>query len=462
MAVLAEVGTGAATELIAGSLVASERGARCVHSVRVATKHPRLMPYRRLIAAVLVANLAVLVDRVHAGAWQLADGSALTALSTLTLVNLTVAVLVRNQSFLNALYGLAGRGSPSWPLWIRWSISKVHHVGGLHVGCAVAGTAWLGAFTGVAILTAVRFSGSVTGLTLALCLVLVGLLLVVTVCATSPVRMRAHNVFEQTHRWCGWSAIAVFWVLTVHLAVDGRGTSKPLVAVATDWHVWVLAILTASVAWPWLRLRRVPVTVIRPSSHAAIVHVDYGVRPRYASGVGISLGPLREWHAFATVTTPGQPGYRLLISRAGDWTGRFIDDPPSHVWVRGVPVVAPMAKVASMYRRVVYLVTGSGIGPCLGQILADRVPSRLVWSTRDPRRTYGDALVDEVEAIQPDAVIWDTTSHGKPDLLSLALESYAAFDAEAVLIVSNKPTTLRLVHELERRGIPAFGPIWDS
>ena len=101
--------------------------------------------------------------------------------STLTLVNLTVAVLVRNQSFLNALYGLAGRGSPSWPLWIRWSISKVHHVGGLHVGCAVAGTAWLGAFTGVAILTAVRYPGSVTGLTLALCLVLVGLLLVVTV-----------------------------------------------------------------------------------------------------------------------------------------------------------------------------------------------------------------------------------------------------------------------------------------
>ena len=36
------------------------------------------------------------------------------------------------------------------------------------------------------------------------------------------------------------------------------------------------------------------------------------------------------------------------------------------------------------------------------------------------------------------------------------------FDAEAVFVVSNKPTTLRLVHELERLGIPAFGPIWDS
>jgi hypothetical protein len=251
-------------------------------------------------------------------------------------------------------------------------------------------------------------------------------------------------------------------VLTVHLAVVGRGDAGALAAIATDWHVWVLTVLTASVAWPWLRLRRVPVTVLRPSSHAAIVHFDYGVRPSFASGVGISLSPLREWHAFATVTTPGRPGYRVLISRAGDWTGRFIDDPPSHVWVRGVPVVAPMATVATMYERVVYLVTGSGIGPCLGQILADRVPARLVWSTRDPRRTYGDAIVDEVESIQPDAVIWDTTKHGKPDLLELALEAHADFDAEAVFIVSNKSTTLRLVHDLERRGIPAFGPIWDS
>jgi hypothetical protein len=28
--------------------------------------------------------------------------------------------------------------------------------------------------------------------------------------------------------------------------------------------------------------------------------------------------------------------------------------------------------------------------------------------------------------------------------------------------VSNQATTRRLVHGLERLGIPAFGPIWDS
>jgi hypothetical protein len=261
------------------------------------------------------------------------------------------------------------------------------------------------------------------------------------------VRARAHNVFELSHRFGGWTAIAVFWALTVHLHAPG-------------WQLWVLALLTASVASPWLRLRRVPVAIERPSSHAAIVRLDYGITPSFASAVGISRSPLREWHSFAAI--PGRSGYRLLISRAGDWTGRFIDDPPSHVWVRGTPVAAPMAKVALLYSRVVYVVTGSGIGPALGQILTAGVPAKLVWSTRAPRATYGDALVDEVEAAQPDAVIWDTTQHGKPDLVQLVRQAYRDFGAEAVFVVSNKPATRRLVHAFERLGIPAFGPIWDS
>src|SRR3712207_7723509 len=54
----------------------------------------------------------------------------------------------------------------------------------------------------------------------------------------------------------------------------------------------------------------------------------------------------------------------------------------------------------------------------------------LFRSTRTPRLTYGDGLVDEVEAAQPDAIIWDTTEQGKPDLVELALRAYREFDAE--------------------------------
>ncbi len=412
-------------------------------------KHPRLTPYHRLIVAVLAINAGVLWHHLGRGDWRIDDGSALSALAGLTLVNLAAAVLIRQQTVLNALFGLAGRGSRSWPLWVRWAVSKVHHVGGIHAGAALAGTGWLCALAAVATITEARHPASVSSTTLVLCHCLVALALIVVVCAAPVVRSRAHNVFQNTHRFGGWAAIGLFWALTIE-------------AGAPAWRVAVLAVVTASVASPWLRLRRVPVSIERPSAHAAIVHFDYGVTPAIASGVGISRNPLREWHAFATVTTPGRSGYRLLVSRAGDWTGRFIDDPPSHVWVRGTPVSAPLAKVALLYERLIYVVTGSGIGPVLGQILAARVPARLVWSTRDPRATYGDALVDEVLAVQPDAVIWDTTRHGKRDLVELADEAYRDFDAEALVIVSNKPATMHLVHAFERRGIPAFGPIFDS
>jgi hypothetical protein len=433
-----------------GSVASAPTGLRpLAPSARRALKHPRLMPYQRLIAAVLVINLGVLWFHLERGDWRIDDGSALTGLAGLTLVNVAAAVLIRQQNILNVLFGLAGRGSRSWPLWLRWSVSKVHHVGGIHAGGALAGTAWLCAFACVATIAHARHPASVSVTTLALTYSLVALCVIVVAGAAPAVRSRAHNVFELSHRFGGWTAIGVFWALTLEL-------SPPA------WQVWALAIVTASVASPWLRLRRVPVTVERLSSHAALVRFDYGVTPPFASAVGVSRSPLREWHAFASVTTPGRSGYRLLISRAGDWTGRFIDDPPSHLWVRGTPTVAPMAKVALLYERVVYVVTGSGIGPALGQLLAARVPARLVWSTRDPRATYGDALVGEVEAAQPDAVVWDTTRQGKPDLVALARQAHRDFDAEAVFVVSNKRTTLRLVHKLERLGIPAFGPIWDS
>jgi hypothetical protein len=117
-------------------------GAR-LRGLRRAATHPRVNVYRRLTVVVLVANVAVLVHHVQRGDWRVSDGSALSALSALTLVNLALAVLIRQQAVLNILYGFAGRGSRTWPLWLRWSVSKVHHVGGVHVGGALAGTAWL-------------------------------------------------------------------------------------------------------------------------------------------------------------------------------------------------------------------------------------------------------------------------------------------------------------------------------
>jgi len=410
------------------------------------------MPYYRLIALVLLVNGALLGWHLASGDWHVAGQTALSGLASQMVVNFAIAVLIRQQLVLNVIFALAGRGSSRWPLRLRRTISKAYHIGGLHVGAALAGTAWLCGFSVVAAVGFARRPAAADLTTFALAMALTGVLVIVAIGALPPVRARFHNVFELTHRFGGWASVGLFWALTVHLLHADVGA----------WQVWLLGLITASIAWPWLWLRRVPVTVERPSAHAVILHLDYGVTPEHVTGVGISRSPLREWHTFATVSTQGQSGYRLLVSRAGDWTSRLIDDPPDRLWVRGVPTRAPIPAIEVMYRRVVYVATGSGIGPMLGLILNSPVPSRLVWSTRSPRATYGDALVDEVLTAHPDALIWDTSVRGKPDLLPMTQGVCRDFAAEAVLVVSNKITTSRLVHGLEQRGVPAFGPIWDS
>jgi hypothetical protein len=276
--------------------------------------------------------------------------------------------------------------------------------------------------------------------------VLVALLVGMAVMARPSYRARSHDTFERMHRFGGWTALGLFWAATVLAGSHG---------------VWVLALITFSIALPWLRLRRVPITIERPSSHVAVVRFEHGRKPFAGSSTAISRNPLREWHSFANVPAPDQDGFRLTISRAGDWTGKFIDDAPSHVWVKGI-TTAGVANIETLFTRVVYVATGSGIGPVLPHLLEGKVPSHLVWATRDPRTTYGDGLVDEILAVQPAATIFDTAKHGKPDMVQMAYEAYVAFDAEAVICISNKQLTWRVVQGLEERGIPAYGAIWDS
>lgn len=456
------VKTSSSARTIAAALPSTSAVERPVRGGRPrrAPHRPRLRTYGRLAVAVLAVNAIVLLVHLGRGDWRLADGTALAGTSDAALVNTALAVLIRQQLVITGLFNLAGSGSRSWPLRLRWALSKVFHVGGVHVGASVAATAWFVAMT--VVLTRARSVGApaaspgIVTTTWCLC----ALLVAIVVLALPPVRRRSHDVFELSHRLGGWSVLVLVWVLVVVSRLDHRGPTSPLLALVTSWQVLLLATTTASVALPWLYLRKVPVDVERLSSHAAVATFTHRTPPLGAN-LAISRSPLHQWHSFATIRRPGEAGFRLLVSRAGDWTGAFIDDPPRHVWVRGLPV-ASLARLEPLYERIVYVVTGSGLGPSFGQLLASPVPIRLVWSVRSPRATYGDALVDEVEAAQPDAVVWDTTARGKPDLFALTEQACRDTGAEAVFVVSNERTTTDLVARLERAGRPAFGPVFDS
>ena len=411
------------------------------------------MHYNRLALVVVLANLVAW--------WAWFNGSAERAF-VVAQVNLALAVLVRNQYVVNFISSMVVRAPVTWPLSVRRVLGKVYHMGGLHVGAAVAGTAWYCVFVLNALSAASQGAAAMSRLNAGLSITFFLLLLSIVVMAHPWVRVRMHDCFEFTHRFLGWSALIVGWLNALLLIAAQSNQGSAIGAILASPICWLLAVTSLSSALPWLMMRKVPIHVKMPSRHVAVVSFDHGVTAPIGSVRAISRHPLFGWHTFGCVpAVAANSGYRMLISRAGDWTGAFIDHPPSHVWIRGTPVIG-MANVRKLFRKVLFGATGSGIGPMLSHLLVNEVPSHLVWITREPRKTYGDELVDEILSVQPSALIWNTDELGKPDVLRLVYAAYREHDAEAVICVANSKVTWQVVHGLERCGIPAFGPIWDS
>ena len=235
----------------------------------------------------------------------------------------------------------------------------------------------------------------------------------------------------------------------------------------------MLIISSLAIIHPWALLRKVPVRAERLSSHAIRLHFTH-TSISFGQGMSLARHPLRDWHSFATFpdkpSLPGAesptkmyPNFSCLISKAGDWTGDVIANPPTHIYKRGIPIRG-FGYVMRMFHRIILVTTGSGIGPCLSFVAdANRPAMRVIWQTRSPLKTYGQPVLDLVACMDPDPIIIDTSTAGKRmDMLPRVIQLYRDFDAEVVCVISNPVMTKKIVFECESRGIPAFGPIFDS
>ncbi|WP_299439487.1 AMP-binding protein [uncultured Aquimarina sp.] len=422
-------------------------------------KGEKLMHYYRLFALLILVNIGAFVYGVVIGDWWRPDNIRLDILSKAALINFTIGIVIRQQYIINLLFWMATSIPLHWPLSIRRRAGKIYHFGGIHIGGTVSGSIWFATFLSTVFYDFFNpVSINVKSITLLWITALItGILIFMIVMALPKMRAKYHNNFEKTHRFGGWFALALFWIQM--FLVHNLQSSHEYIYQSSSF--WLLSTITLSIMLPWLRLKKVKVDITRPSNHVILARFNYGVTPFAGSSTTISRDPLMEWHSFANVPEPGRDGFRLTISRAGDWTGQLIDDMPSHLWVKGI-TTAGVGNIDKLFKKVVWIATGSGIGPCLPHLLSQEVPAKLVWATRNPRKTYGDALVDEILEVQPDAVIWDTDTHGKPDMVKLAYKVYSDFDAEAVICISNKKLTWKVVYGMESRGIPAYGAIWDS
>ncbi|KAH6621954.1 hypothetical protein C7974DRAFT_414633 [Boeremia exigua] len=469
--------------------------------------------YQRLFTFVFLANLAAVLILLHHQSWTMSRVFQLDHLATFASSNLLVAIFFRQDWLINLLFRTAWLVPWSAPLRIRRMISRVYCYGGIHSGAATTGTAWWLAFTAVMSWEGVTH-GHHTPALLILTLTIASLLLTIILLSLPRLRARHHNTWELTHRFLGWLAVALFWaqllLLTQHAARTGPHPFTALLARTPSFYN--LAALTALLAYPWLRLRRWRFAATPLSAHALLLSTPRPV-PAYSCLV-LSAAPWREWHPFATFPRAGGTG--LVVSGAGDWTRGLVasarwrskeealrsggekgaqtvqgeqgeqdeqlehDKQPAqpsqpshpapkapavamHFWVKPHPHPGVLS-LTLLYPRLIILTTGSGIGPALSSLL-DRPASqhaRLVWSTRSPLTTYGPEILALVARADPHAVVLDTDARGRPDLLRVALGVWREERAEAVFVLSNERVTREVVGGLERRGVPAFGPIWDS
>ncbi len=118
--------------------------------------------------------------------------------------------------------------------------------------------------------------------------------------------------------------------------------------------------------------------------------------------------------------------------------------------------------MAAVFKRVVIVAIGSGIGPCLSMLVSHSVPSRILWSTSNPLQTYGENIMEAVVKFDPEAMIINTRASGRSDMVALTYHLYLEFNVEAVFVIFNSLLTRKVVYGMESRGISAYGLIWDS
>ncbi|MGG8494874.1 hypothetical protein ACQY1Q_00520 [Tenacibaculum sp. TC6] len=420
-------------------------------------KSPLFIPYHRLFILVSVVNIIIFIKATTTWNWFHKNGIAIDNIALVVLINFAIGILIRQQYIINLLFTIATSVPKNWPLFIRRIAAKVYHFGGIHSASTTMGTLWYLVF--VASLY-YHYTNSLPGVSTEIMVIpvfILALLFIIVLMALPKMRAKYHNQFELTHRLGGWTVLLLFWV-QMFLFI---GLKNEQVSIVYSVDFWILMTITISVVLPWLRLKKVAIDIVKPSNHVALTSFNYGVTPFAGSSTALSTRPLLEWHSFANVPSPKKDGFRLTISRAGDWTGKFISEKPEKIWVKGIPT-AGVGNVDKLFNKVIWVATGSGIGPCLPHLLLNETPSVLVWATRNPEKTYGTNLVNEIKKVQPNAIIWDTDADGKPDLVKLAYQAYSDFNAEAVICISNQSLTKKVVHNMEYRGIPAYGAIWDS
>ncbi|RLN22166.1 uncharacterized protein C2845_PM07G15650 [Panicum miliaceum] len=326
--------------------------------------------------------------------------------------NILALTLCRSEAVLRVVFWLAVAlfGRPWVPVVVKTGVTAIlQSLGGVHSGCGVSSLAWLA----YALVQALQHRDVTPREIVGVEGGILGLLALSCMAAFPLVRHLHHNVFERTHRFACWSAIALLWVFVVLSAGYDPDTASydrlTGAIIVKRQELWLAAAITFFTFLPWLTVRRVPVTVTARSSHASVITFQGGVKGGLVGR--ISRSQLSEWHAFG------------IISDNGD----------THAMLAGA--VAGPAELS------------------------------LVWVAKGIEANYGEemkAAAYSSERLRGRVIVHDTAVMGRPNVAALAVDAARRWGSEVVVVTSNPEGSRDVVTGCHKAGIPAFVPIWDS
>ncbi|SKB13846.1 membrane hypothetical protein [Planktothrix sp. PCC 11201] len=381
--------------------------------------------------------------------------------ATLTMGNLCLAVLVRNEVILHFLYNFAVESSKVFEKTKYYINTSVHYIGGVHASAATWSFIWL------CLDYDQQFKSSNKGILLTTASVLIILMLVMILTAIPLFREYFHNSFEKIHRYVGWSCLAI---LNFYLVLSWFISNNQRISVSdffTDPIFLMLWLITGSIILPWVTVQRFDNFIICCSSPKVAILTIPG-EANLGTFARISTDFI-EWHSFSVAGTSfnpqtGQSQIQLIIGSAGDWTRNLIEKVqagsfPKYLWVRRVKPPGFMFSI-NAYSRVVVVATGAGIAPVLLYLeKTDKV--YILWIGNNHQTTYGKKIWSLISK-HPHLKIYDTGVLGRPNVSDLTIQAAKEFRAQAVFCVSNRAITKSVVSACLDKKIHAYGASWDS
>ncbi|KAJ9566011.1 hypothetical protein OSB04_001977 [Centaurea solstitialis] len=377
--------------------------------------------YKRLFMVFLALNVTGLVLAAM-GHFPYARKHA----TLFSIENLLALTLCRSEAFLRVVFWLAvNLFGHSWvPLGVKTATTALlQSLGGIHSGCGVSSVAWLTYSLVLTLKDREETSKAIIGVAFAI----LSLLALCCLAAFPLTKSYAKDVGSRL--------------------VKAR-------------EFWLTLAITVLIIIPWVTVRRVAVKVSEPSGHASIIKFAGGVKPGMLCR--ISPSPMSEWHAFGIISD-GKEEHMVLAGAVGDFTRSLVSDPPTHLWVRQVHF-AGLPYLVNMYDRVLVVATGSGICVFLSFLLQHGPTDVcLLWVAKGIEENFGKEIKKWVSGHPKEKVmVHDTTVMGRPNVAEMSVAVAEKWGAEVVIVTSNPQGSRDVVNACKSKGIPAFGPIWDS